>query len=168
MRKTCLTLSAILLTAGLSAAQAQEDDALVTFQVLAPDLAAELAANTMQACREEGFQVTAAVVDRFGVTQALVRDRFAGPHTPETATRKAWTAISFRSSTVDLIEPTASGTPQAGARNIENVLMLGGGVLVEVAGQIVGAVGVSGAPSGADDDACARAGIDSIQDRLPL
>jgi uncharacterized protein GlcG (DUF336 family) len=168
MRKVLLTATAALLAATASAAKAQSEDALVSFQVLSPDLAVELASSTMRACREKGFQVAAAVVDRFGVPQALARDRFAGAHTPDTAIRKAWTAVSFRSNTADLVEPTASGTPQAGARDIPNALMLGGGVLIEVAGQIVGGLGVSGAPSGEDDHGCAQDGIAAIQDRLPL
>ena len=162
--KFAVVLLALALTGGASA----QEDALVTFKVLAPQLAVELAQATMKACNERGFQVAVAVVDRFGVTQALVRDRFAGPHTPETATRKAWTAVSFRTSTLELVPATASGMPQSGARDITNALMLGGGVTIEVGGAMVGAVGVSGAPSGEDDEACGRDGIAAIQDRLPL
>ena len=97
-----------------------------------------------------------------------MRDRFAGAHTPDTATRKAWTAVSFRTDTLELSEATAAGTPQSAARDIPKALMLGGGVLVEVAGQIVGAVGVSGAPSGEEDALCSQDGIDAIQELLPL
>lgn len=158
-----------LLALGLAApAQAQDTEALVTFQVLAPKLAAELAMVTLDTCNERGFQVAVAVVDRFGVPQAMLRDRFAGPHTPDTATRKAWTAVSFRTGTLELAEVTQPGQPQAGARDITGALMLGGGVLVEVSGQVVGAVGVSGAPSGEEDAACAEAGIEAIAGELPL
>ncbi|MGP1256840.1 MAG: GlcG/HbpS family heme-binding protein [Kiloniellales bacterium] len=144
-----------------------QDEALVPFEVLTPELASELATNTLLACRDEGFQVGVAVVDRFGVLQAFVRDRFAGPHTPDTATRKAWTTVSFREDTLTLVEATDSG-PQRGARDITNALMLGGGVQVLVQGRMVGAVGVSGAPGGAEDHACAEVGIASIEDRLPF
>ncbi len=154
--------------AGAGSPARAEDDALVGFEVLAPDLAAELARETLEACREQGFQTAVAVVDRFGVPQAMLRDRFAGPHTPDTATRKAWTAVSFRSDTLELAAATGPGSPQAGARDITGALMLGGGVLIEVAGQTVGAVGVSGAPSGEEDAACAEAGLEAIQHRLPL
>ena len=147
---------------------AAEDDALVTFQVLAPGVAMSLAGAAMKDCNQRGFQVAVAVVDRFGVPQALVRDRFAGPHTPDTAIRKAWTAVSFRSDTLELAQATESGAPQSGARDITNALMLGGGVMISVGGAMVGAVGVSGAPGGEEDEACARAGIEAIQDQLPL
>lgn len=152
----------------LAPAAAQDEEPLIGFRVLVPQLAVELAQAAMRDCNDRGFQVAVAVVDRFGITQAVVRDRFAGPHTPDTAVRKAWTAVSFRSDTQDLAVATASGTPQAGARDITNALMLGGGVMIEVEGSLVGAVGVSGAPGGEEDDVCARAGIAAIEDQLPL
>ena len=156
------------LTAPALAPALAEDDALVTFQVLSPHLAIELAEAAMEDCNEKGFQVAVAVVDRFGVPQALVRDRFAGPHTPETAIRKAWTTVSFRTDTSELVTATEGDSPQYGARDITNALMLGGGVMISVGGAMVGAVGVSGAPGGAEDDDCAKAGIEAIQDQLPL
>lgn len=162
------TALALCLAAPAAGPARAQEDALVSFSVLAPKLAAELAMATLDACRERGFQVAVVVVDRFGVPQALVRDRFAGPHTPDTATRKAWTAVSFRSDTLELAGATAPGTPQAAARDITNALMLGGGVVVEVSGQTVGAVGVSGAPSGEEDAACAEDGLAAIEPKLPL
>ena len=79
----------------LSGAAAEER--LVTFKAMKPELALELAQATLGACRKAGFQVAVAVVDRAGVTQVILRDQLAGAHTPETARRKAWTAVSFRS-----------------------------------------------------------------------
>lgn len=143
-----------------------EDDALVTHKTLGLELATDLAEAALQSCRDADFQVAVAVVDRFGTLQVLLRDRLAGPHTPDTARRKAWTAVSFRSDTQSLVELTASGSPQAAARDITDALMLGGGVPVEAAGSIVGGVGVSGAPGGIEDDRCARAGIEAVIDRL--
>lgn len=161
-------MTAVALALAAVTPTAAQDDALVTFQVLAPKVAVSLAGAAMEDCNRRGFQVAVAVVDRFGVPQALVRDRFAGPHTPDTAIRKAWTAVSFRSDTLELAKATESGAPQSGARDITDALMLGGGVMISVGGAMVGAVGVSGAPGGEEDEACARAGIEAIQDRLPL
>lgn len=143
-----------------------EEDALVTYKTIGLELATELAEATLQSCRDADFQVAVAVVDRFGTLQVLLRDRLAGPHTPDTARRNAWTAVSFRTDTQSLVELTASGSPQAAARDITDALMLGGGVPVEAAGSIVGGVGVSGAPGGVEDDRCARAGIETIVDQL--
>src|SRR6267142_1142404 len=85
---------------------AQAQDALVTYKSLAPEVALDLARAALTSCRERGFQVAVTVVDRFGVTQVTLRDRFAGPHTLPTATAKAWTAISFRTNTGELIAMT--------------------------------------------------------------
>jgi len=147
----------------LLASPAPAKDSLVSFEVMTLETAQELAEAALKSCRENHFQISVAVVDRFGTTQVVLRDRFAGPHTPETARRKAWTAVSFRTATVEMAAATKSGKPQSGARDIPGVLMLGGGVPVMAAGSVVGGVGVSGAPGGREDDACARAGIDAVQ-----
>lgn len=143
-----------------------QDEATVAFRVMKPEIALRLAEGALERCRNEGAQVAVAVVDRFGILQVLIRDRFAGPHTPETARRKAWTAISFRSDTLSLVEATKPGSSSFGANFVTGALMLGGGVTVDAAGAMVGAVGVSGAPSGALDDECARAGIEAVADSL--
>jgi uncharacterized protein GlcG (DUF336 family) len=112
--------------------------------------------------------VAVAVVDRFGIAQTMLRDRFAGPHTPETAINKAWTAVSFRTGTTDLATATQAGMASSGIRHLPRFVGVGGGVLIEAGGSIVGAVGVSGAPNGSADDACAKAGIAAIKDELEL
>lgn len=168
IKKTGLLLCTLALALGLHQAPARAQDALVGFQVLKPELAFKLARATLEACRERDYQVAVSVVDRFGNAQAMVRDRYAGPHTPNTSTRKAWTAVSFRTDTTELVEATKAGSAAAGARDVDNALMLGGGVLIEAGGSMVGAVGVSGAPSGAEDAACAEDGIQAIQGDLPL
>ncbi len=117
-------------------------------------------------CQKRGFQAAVAVVDRFGVVQVVLRDRYAGPHTPATATGKAWTAATFRSSTSSLFAISQPGMMQAGIRNLPGVVIIGGGLVVESGGALVGAVGVSGAPGGDADEACAKAGIDAVQGKL--
>lgn len=151
-----------LLSVTTTVAAADEHE-LVEVQTLSPDTAVAIARGALATCRDRGFQVAVAVVDRMGVPQAMIRDRYAGAHTPDTATRKAWTAVSFREDTLALSENTGPDSAQAGARQIANALMLGGGVPVEVAGSVVGGVGISGAPTGADDHACALAGIDAVK-----
>jgi uncharacterized protein GlcG (DUF336 family) len=79
---------------------------------------------------------------------------------------KAWTAVSFRTSTSDLAEATQPGRPQSGVRNRPGVAAVGGGLMIETGGSLVGAIGVSGAPGGKEDDACAAAGIEAIREEL--
>jgi uncharacterized protein GlcG (DUF336 family) len=156
-----------LLAAGLTA-PLHAQDTLVTFRSLVPDVALAMAQAALGNCRDQGYQVTVAVVDRMGVTQVLLRDRFAGPHTTDTAVRKAYTAVSFRAATLALAERTRPESPQSGARQIDGVLMIGGGIPVTVSGSIVAGIGISGAPSAAADHACAQAGIDAVTARLEL
>ena len=117
-------------------------------------------------CQRRGYQVAVAVVDRFGVTQVMLRDRFAGSHTPTTASGKAWTLASFRTTRTELNAISQPGMMQAGMRNLPGVVIIGGGMIVKSSGSLVGAVGVSGVPGGDADDACAKAGIDAIHDKL--
>ena len=145
---------------------ARAQDGLIAYKSLSPDLALELARAALASCRARGFQVAVAVVDRFGVTQVMLRDRFAGPHTVPTATAKAWTAVSFRTSTGELAAMTQPRMPQAGVRALPGVAAIAGGLTVEAGGSTVGGIGVSGAPGGEADEACAKAGIEAVRDKL--
>ncbi|MBX9843110.1 MAG: heme-binding protein [Xanthobacteraceae bacterium] len=147
-------------------APARAQEALVTYKSLTTEVALDLASAALAECRKRGYQAAVAVVDRFGVTQVMLRDRFAGAHTPATAASKAWTAASFRTNTTDLVAQTQPGMPQAGLRGLPGAVILGGGVAIEAGGSLVGAVGVSGAPGGDADDACAKAGIEAVRDKL--
>ncbi len=152
-------IAAILSAAGLHAG-AQEG----TFatRTLTPATALLAAQAALESCRKANSQVAVAVVDRAGLLQVLLRDRFAGAHTIEVASNKAWTAASFRTSTAALAEETQPGKPMSGLRTMPRFLAAGGGLLIEAGGQSFGAIGVSGAPGGEADEACAKAGIDAI------
>ena len=145
---------------------AQAQDATYTVRMLAPETALAAAQAALRKCRDSGWQVAVAVVDRSGVAQVILRDRYAGPHTPRTAAGKAWTAVSFRTPTTELARMSQPGQPQSGIRNLPRAVVLGGGLLIEAQGSILGAIGVSGAPGGEADDACARVGIDAIRDKI--
>jgi uncharacterized protein GlcG (DUF336 family) len=164
MNVRSLSVVTALLIASICPVRAEE--ALVAYKSLGPELALDLARAALASCRTRGYQVAVAVVDRFGVTQVMLRDRFAGPHTPSTATGKAWTAASFKTSTTELNEISQPGMMQAGIRNLPGAVVIAGGLIVEAGGSLVGAVGVSGAPGGDADEACAKAGIDSVRDKL--
>jgi uncharacterized protein GlcG (DUF336 family) len=161
-----MRVSTALLALLLLVLPVRAQDALVSYKSLGPELALDLARATLAACRERGFQVAVAVVDRSGVTQVVLRDRFAGPHTVPTATAKAWTAVTFRTNTGELAAMTQPGMPQAGIRALPGVVAIAGGMGVEAGGSLVGGVGVSGAPGGDADEACARAGIEAVRDKL--
>jgi uncharacterized protein GlcG (DUF336 family) len=159
---------AAILVVSAGAALAQGTPATHTIRVLTPEAALKVVNAAVQSCRASGFQVAVAVVDRSGVTQALLRDRFAGAHTVDVAANKAWTAVSFRTDTTELARATQPGQPSSGLRSVARFTAVGGGVAIQAAGSIVGGVGVSGAPSGEADEACAKAGIAGIRDELEM
>jgi len=162
---TLLLAAAVFCVIG-SVSQAEEKKATVTFESLTLETALELAQATLEKCRSEGFQIAVSVVDRGGALQVTLRDRFAGPHTPNTAYRKAWTALSFRVDTLELGEAVESGEGWA-MRKVRKALPLGGGVQIRKGdGTLVGAVGVSGASTPKGDDVCAKAGIAAIEDKI--
>lgn len=160
-----VTVLASLMFAG-AAAQAQ--DVTFTTRTLTTEAALTAAQAALQSCRDSGYQAAIAVTDRMGTPIVMLRDRFAGAHTPETAIRKAYTAASFRMDTTGLADVTRAGEPASGIRQVNYVLALGGGLPIEAAGSLVGAIGVSGAPGAEADDACGQAGIDAIQDDLDM
>ena len=138
----------------------------VTFEVLTPEAALQAAKAALDNCRASGYQVAVAVVDRFGGIQVVLRDQLAAPRTVDTAVGKARTAAGFRTNTTEMVSVTEQGKPQAGIRNLPGVTVIGGGMLIEAAGSLVGGIGVSGAPGPHLDDACAQAGNDNIEDLL--
>ena len=152
----------------LVAAPAWAADPTYNVKLLTPETALKAAQAALARCRASGYQVAVAVTDRMGVVQVVLRDRFAGPHTADTASAKAYTAVSFRTNTTELAEATQSGKPQSGIRNRPGVAAVGGGLMIEAGGSLLGAIGVSGAPGGREDDACAAAGIAAIREDLEL
>ncbi len=163
-----MKMQALLVMAAVCAivsSPARAQDATVTYKSLSPEVALDAAKAALAECRKRGYQVAVTVVDRFGTPQAMLRDRFAGAHTPPTATGKAWTAVSFKSSTNDLNVATQAPAMQ-GLRQLPNVVVIGGGLMIESSGSLLGGIGVSGAPGGDADEACAKAGIAAISDKL--
>jgi uncharacterized protein GlcG (DUF336 family) len=162
--KGCLHL--VCIVAALTAGAARGQDATYSVKLMTPESALKAAQAALKKCRDGGFQVTVAVVDRSGVTQVVLRDRLAGPHTVPMAVDKAWTAVTFRTSTADVANATQPGSPQSGIRSRPRVAAVAGGLTIESAGALVGGIGVSGAPRGDSDDVCARSGVDAIRDSL--
>jgi uncharacterized protein GlcG (DUF336 family) len=141
------------------------EQATFTIRQLTPETALKAAQAAMAVCRKNGHQVTVAVVDRAGLTQVMLRDRFAGAHTVEVASNKAWSAVSFRTNTSELDKASRSGS-MAGIRHFPRMVAVGGGMMIQAGGSLLGGIGVSGAPGGDADDVCAAAGLKAIADDL--
>jgi uncharacterized protein GlcG (DUF336 family) len=156
-----LMVSTALLFGNVSGVIAADD--LPREAVLPLSLATTAASAALEKCAKEGYRVTAAVVDRAGVLRVLMRGDGAGPHTVESSVKKAYTSSSLRGPTGDLAEMVAKMPATQGLRDMNNnILILAGGLPIEIGGEVVGGIGVGGAPGGHLDAACAQAGLDSI------
>jgi uncharacterized protein GlcG (DUF336 family) len=154
------TLMPLLLAAGGAEAQ------LLQERNVSLAAAQAIALGAVEACAARNFNVSATVVDRAGVVRVVLRGDRAGPHTLAASRHKAFTSASARNTTLAMMQ-AAESTP--GARNLVDIpgfLLLGGGVPLRAGDEVVGAVGVGGAPSGAIDEECANAGIEKARDLL--
>jgi uncharacterized protein GlcG (DUF336 family) len=136
-------------------------DELPREAVLPLTMASKAASAALEKCAKEGYRVSVAVVDRAGVLRAQLRGDGAGPHTVDSSRKKAYTAASLQRPTSELAELIVR-TPavQAMSEMNENILMLGGGLPIEIGGETVGAIGVGGAPGAQLDQDCAKSGVD--------
>ncbi len=164
MNKTVrfVTASALLVPALLASQAAMSQSAIVTPRSISFDAAQVLALEAVTKCRADGYRVTVAVVDRNGRTRVLMHDDGASPHTGENAQRKAYTALTFRRPSVEMGKNFAANPAGIGTMNLEKITGGEGGLPIRAGNEVVGGVGVSGAPGGDKDAVCAQAGIDKI------
>jgi uncharacterized protein GlcG (DUF336 family) len=138
-------------------------DELPKESVLPMGMAGKAIQASLDACKKDGYRVSVSVVDRSGVLRAMARADGAGPHTVDSSRKKAYTAASLRRSTTELADLINKvPTLQALREMNDQVLILGGGLPIEIGGEVVGGIGVGGAPGAQLDDACAQAGLDAI------
>jgi len=145
--------------------QAQAQGLLHTNRISA-DLASQAVAAVVAKCASQGYAETGVLVYADGVQQAALRGDRAGAHTLESAFSKAYTAASFKTDTTALVERSKTVPVLVNLFKLPHLLLLGGGIVIKVGDEVVGAIGASGAPGGDLDDACAQAGLDKIKDQL--
>ncbi len=157
-------LIAALVAFCLAAPAMAEDPLTVPLRRLSLEAATKVAQGAIDACREKGIQIAVTVVDREGNVQVVLRDTIAAPITVKISRMKAFTAVNFNAATSSM---TARADSPVG--RVEGLVMSAGGVPVLLGGSsLIAGVGVSGAPDGADDEACASAGVAKIQDDLDM
>ena len=140
---------------------------LPTEKLLPLSLATEAAQAALAACEQKGFQISVAVTDRSGLVRVLLRDDAAGPHTLDSSTKKAYTATSLGLPTGVLAKIVIEHPDAAGLKDMNGmILIMPGGLPIKAGTEVIGGIGVGGTPGGDTDEACARAGLDKIADRL--
>jgi uncharacterized protein GlcG (DUF336 family) len=152
------------LAAACACAPVVADDALVvSVKRLSLDTAVKLAQASIAACRDKGIQIGVTVVDRDGTVQVKLRDTIAPAITAPISEMKAFTAANFNAATSAL-----AATVPAAIGHIDGLLMVAGGLPIQVGGSLLGAVGVSGAAESTTDEACAKAGLDKVAEDLEM
>ncbi len=167
MKHTMLAVALTGMLAGGGLARADAPAATWTQKVITPELALKAAQAARAECARRGWQVAVAVTDPSGLPLVVLRDRYAGWHTLAAAEGKARTAASWRQPTGQVAaRVNRPGSAEQGIRNLPGVVMIGGGLPIEAAGQMVGALGVSGAPGADNDEICAKAAVQAVSGDL--
>lgn len=153
----------LVLVGLLTASAGGAEPATLTTRQLSLDAALKMAQGAVLACRARGIQIGVTVVDRSGAPQVMLRDSLAPPITETISQMKAVTAVNFTAPTSALSR--RADTPIG---RVPGLVMAAGGIPVSVAGTVVGAIGVSGAPDGATDEECAAQGVKPIVEEIEL
>ncbi|MFZ1803345.1 MAG: heme-binding protein [Nitrospira sp.] len=153
----------VLSLAGLSAPQSISADELPKESVLPLGTATKAIQAALDACKKDGYRVSVSIVDRAGVLRAMGRADGAGSHTVDSSRKKAYTAASLRRPTSELADLIMKIPTLQALRDMNGeILILGGGLPIEINGEVIGAIGVGGAPGAHLDDTCAQEGLDAI------
>ena len=155
MRITSTLLIAVLIVTASAAVGGQ----VLTERNISLQLARTIGDAALAACKKDGYDVTAAVVDRAGDLKILLRADSSNPHNADLARRKAYTARTFGVSSLEFAKRTNGATDLSGQRFLADVIPLGGGLPILIGTERIGGIGVSGAPAQEADEKCAQAGL---------
>ncbi len=158
--------TALTLSVALGLATAANAQTVRTERNMSLELANQIASATVASCTAGGYAVTATVVDRAGTVRAVQGADNAGPHTLGASQQKAFTSASAKNNTLAMMEGAQKNPAAANLVYIPGFLLVGGGVPIKVGNEVIGAVGVGGAPGGHLDEQCAVAGIDKVKELL--
>jgi uncharacterized protein GlcG (DUF336 family) len=158
-----LAITLILLYPLVAPADTDMPD-VITVKKMTMELAATIAEKAVKTCRNLGYQVTAVVVDRNGETQVVMRDVNASRFTMKLAEGKANAVILGGVSSGEIRKNRRDIRPEL--NHVDGILIMQGGLPINAAGSLIGAVGVSGAPGGDKDEVCAQKALDFVRDRL--
>ena len=151
-------------SAFLPAQAMAEEPMAVNVARLSLDVTNRVAMGAIEACREKGIPVSVTVVDRNGIVQSQMRDTIAPPVSLSISQKKAYTAVMFNVKGSQLGDRANSPLQTMG----EDLAFMAGSTPIQAGGKLYGAVGVSGAPDGMDDEACAIKGVEAVIDDLEM
>lgn len=166
MKTTVISsLFVLALASGSAIAQTAAASGLVSERTISLSTAIELATVSLERCRADGYKVTITVLNRHARSAVVLSDDGVNPHTIENSMRKAYTAFTTRNPSAEMAKRTQPGL--AGFMQLDRITTVEGGLPIFAANkELVGAIGISGAPGGEKDAACAQAGLDRIAGKL--
>jgi len=167
LKKVSLLAMGGMLLWGSFAMAADKEPVLVNIKRMSLETALRVAQAAIKQCRKEGVQIGVTVLDRGGHPQVVLRDVLAPDLTLTISREKAYTALSFNAATSTMEKQQRFTTPFSVGK-VPGLVFSAGGVPITAGGSLVGAVGVSGAPSGDTDEKCARAGVDAVSADLEM
>jgi len=163
MRQFSFRFLAVLLGGAALVAPARAE--LPSQKILATSVALQIAQTAYDVCTQQGHHVSVTVVGEEGQTLIALRGDGSSPHTFENSQRKAYTSRTFRAPSGDIAQ-RVKDNPSLGLVHLAGVIAIQGGLPIKVGEQVIGGVGVSGAPGGEKDEACAKAALDKVADQL--
>jgi uncharacterized protein GlcG (DUF336 family) len=161
-----LRLAAGLSAISAAAAPVASAQGLIVTHRIPAALANEAVGEAVATCARQGYHETSVLVDAFGNVQAVLWGDGAGAHAVENATAKAFTSAAYKSDTGALVQQAKTREVSPALTRLPRLILSQGAVVVKSGDEVIGAIGASGAPGGEKDEACARAGLAKISDRL--
>jgi uncharacterized protein GlcG (DUF336 family) len=161
IRFSVMAVATLVLVGAFSMTALSQD--LLTQKVISVDMAQTMAQATIAQCRANGYRVSVSIIDNAGLLKAFLRDDGSGVGTSDLSRTKAYTALYFRRTSAETAKAFGAMTP---VPNVAGTVLLAGGVPIKAGTEVIGAIGVSGAPGGDKDEACADAGIAKVADKL--
>ena len=160
-----VSLLSVAVSQAVSSAPKPDQPLTVNIKRLSLDTALRIGKAAIDQCRKEGVQITVTVVDRGGHEQVVLRDVLAMPISTPISKKKAYTAMTFNAPTSQLenLFKGAYSVPK-----VDELMIAAGGVPINIGGNIMGGIGVSGAPSGVTDEICAQAGLAAVREDLEM
>ncbi|UCH54052.1 MAG: heme-binding protein [Pseudomonadota bacterium] len=154
----------MLATAFFASPSVYAEKDVINTKLMSMELARDIAQRSVEACRADGYQVAVVVVDRGGAPQVVMRDIYAARFTIEIAEKKANAVVLSGVSSAEFRKNRNDISQEM--NHVTGIMVLDGGLPIRTAGTLIGAVGVSGAPGGDKDEACAKKALDSVFERL--
>jgi uncharacterized protein GlcG (DUF336 family) len=157
--RVCAIAAFVVLTLFVSNASCKAQT-LLTQKALSDEAAFAVVHGALDKCHADGYRVSLTLLDASGLVKVQVRGDGSSPHTLEHSRRKAYTALTFRRPSGETAKAWAAATTPPPV--IEGTVAAQGGLPIKAGSEVIGAIGISGAPGGEKDEACAAAGIAKI------